>query len=1543
MIKILYKINVVTVFKSFNSLRIPSEFELFGDIQNCIKMFFLIYIFVYNSNLNAQASCSFQLENPDFENPDILAKYGAAGNAIVNESDVLGWKTTATDNMIEIWRSGFLGVPAYSGNQFVELNANMVSALYNDANTIPGTTITFGFAHRGRQGTDVLELKIGPPGGPYISQGTYATGNAAWNYYTTSYVVPAGQTQTRFYFSAVSSAGGNPGIGNFLDNINVTGVNIDMHLTATSACGDSLGKIEATVSTPPGVVLQYSVDNITFQSSPIFNHLSAGSYKVYLKANGICMNSQSIVVKTKPAVLVNLGNDTSVCAGSTVVLDAKNSGASYLWNNAQTSQTIAVNSTNNYFVELTDTNGCKGYDTVFVKVNALPVVELGGDKDICEGFSVQLDAGNSGSTFLWSDGSTAQNIKVNSSNTYFVEVRDANGCRGSDTIAISVNKNPVVNLGADKVFCSDSSVTLDAGNTGLNFLWSTLESTQKITVNASNKYTVEVTDANGCKGTASVNVLSKPCYSCDSWQQSAFDGFEYTGNDPYIVPGSLVTPSATNTACPHNGSKALYLNFGKVGPAYLRPYDVCVNRKYKFDFWAKDCWGDKNDFTINVYDNSGALLTTLSKKTAGTTWVNVETSVFLATTSKIKFELVNNTNVGGNDLSFDDLRLQMCSTPDTITSSNISFCGKASAFNLIDSISTAITSGVWSGPSVLGGGVNGTFDPATMLAGDYIYSDANGCRSIKNKVTIKINTKPLVNLGNDTSFCEGNTLQLDAKNVGSFYSWSTGKNTEKIVVDKSGNYSATVTDTNGCSASDTIAISVNKNPVVNLGVDQQICPTSFATFDAANISANYLWSNGAKTQTIKVNTTNDYSVEVTNANGCIGRDTVHLQVDPNLKVVLGNDKIICEGDSVSIDAGNFGANYLWNNGSTSQSIYAKNSGTYFVEVTDINGCKGSDTLLVNVNTNPLVNLGADKEFCQGSFVTIDAGNAGAHYLWSNGSTTQSIKVNSSSTYFVEVTDVNGCKGRDTVNVNVLSSPLVYLGADKSLCAGDSATLDAGNIGSTYLWKTGETSKKISVKSSSVYFVEVSDAKGCKGYDTISVKVNANPIVNLGPDKEFCEGSSVTLDAGNIGANYLWSTSATSKTISVNNSGSFYVAVIDANGCKGYDTIQTTMNLKSPVNLGSDKTICEGDTAVTFDAGNIGATFLWSNGATTQTISTNKSEVYFVEVTNAKGCISKDTVALVVNAKPMVDLGNNLVLCKGKSLLLDAQNTGSTFTWNTGASTSKILVTQAGNYIVNVLNSKGCSATSTITISNDSVTNPISYSDTLICEGTKILLRADMNNGNSIVWHSNHQNELTVSTYGTYYYTANKGICKDTFAVNVNALEVPKITITDLYGKSSYCFENEKTLLQLSGDNLMKYNIQWQDTLINTENFEISRAGEYSAIVSNGKCSTEVKTFVTEYCAPTLFIPNTFTPNNDGTNDVFKTYQSGNIQDYEMNIFNRWGEIIYSTNNINDGWDGKVNGLNAQIDVYIYKISYSTQNENDIKIKDVKTGIVNLIR
>lgn len=225
----------------------------------------------------AQGTCNL-LCNSDFEDAQVVSP---GSFALKHQSLIPCWQTSATDGLIEVWGSGFNGVAAYSGNQFIELNANMVSTLSQDFTAVPGSSVTIYFAHRGRAGTDVMSVSIGPVGGPYISLGIFSAGNTAWVYNNVSYTFPLnGLTQYSLRFNSVSSAGGNPSVGNFLDAISVVlpQPSITLQVTDASCPGASDGSIvvNATGGTTP---YQYNWQP-TQNHSHTLNNIVAGTYTV---------------------------------------------------------------------------------------------------------------------------------------------------------------------------------------------------------------------------------------------------------------------------------------------------------------------------------------------------------------------------------------------------------------------------------------------------------------------------------------------------------------------------------------------------------------------------------------------------------------------------------------------------------------------------------------------------------------------------------------------------------------------------------------------------------------------------------------------------------------------------------------------------------------------------------------------------------------------------------------------------------------------------------------------------------------------------------------------------------------------------------------------------------------------------------------------------------------------------------------------------------------------------------------------------------------
>jgi hypothetical protein len=318
-------------------------------------------------------------------------------------------------------------------------------------------------------------------------------------------------------------------------------------------------------------------------------------------------------------------------------------------------------------------------------------------------------------------------------------------------------------------------------------------------------------------------------------------------------------------------------------------------------------------------------------------------------------------------------------------------------------------------------------------------------------------------------------------------------------------------------------------------------------------------------------------------------------------------------------------------------------------------------------------LGADRAVCGNT--TLDAGNAGAAFVWSTGATTQTLNVTTSGTYSVTVTQ-GGCSSTDNVVITVNPAPSVNLGPDQTVCG--STTLDAGNPGATYLWSTGATTQTISVSTSGNYSVTVT-ANGCDATDDVQVTITPAPVVNLGPDISTC-ATNATLDAGNPGLTFNWSTGESTQTISVTVDGIYWVDVTDGS-CTTRDSINVALNTGAlTVNLGADRTICDG-ASVTLDAGNPGASYVWSTGATTQTITVSASGTYSVTVSQ-NGCTGTDEVQVTVNALPTASItAPDTTITASATAISGIGSAGASLGWNFGSDASPATATGAGPHNV----------------------------------------------------------------------------------------------------------------------------------------------------------------------------------------------------------------------------------------------------------------------
>ncbi len=415
---------------------------------------------------------------------------------------------------------------------------------------------------------------------------------------------------------------------------------------------------------------------------------------------------------------------------------------------------------------------------------------------------------------------------------------------------------------------------------------------------------------------------------------------------------------------------------------------------------------------------------------------------------------------------------------------------------------------------------------------------------------------------------------------------------------------------------------------------------------------------------------------------------------------LPSDTTVCSGP-VTLNAGPGATSYQWSTGATTQTISVNATGQYIVTVTGVTTCNTNvqyDTVNVHIVPAVSVNLGNDTTLCTGQNLTLDAGNAGSGYSWSNGATTQTINVSVGGTYSVTVT-AGTCTDVDTITVTFNVAPVVNLGNDTTLCAGQPITLDAGNAGSIYQWSNGATTQTISPTTTGNYWV-IASVGTCTDRDTLTVTFTALPVVNLGPDQLLCGGQSVTLNAG-LGTTYLWSDGSTIQTISVSTTGTYWV-IVQNGTCAGTDTINVTTANAPTVNLGPDIRLCYGEVA-TLNAGNPGFNYFWSNGETTQNVQITSSGLYWVKVSNT-GCTGTDSINVIIGKQITVELVDTFI-CPGDQMTITIDRNFKTYSWIPGGQgTYKITIDQPGTYRVSVTDTNNCPGSGSIFIDEFCPTN-----------------------------------------------------------------------------------------------------------------------------------------------------------------------------------------------------------------------------------------------
>lgn len=1126
--------------------------------------------------------------------------------------------------------------------------------------------------------------------------------------------------------------------------------------------------------------------------------------------------------------------------------------------------------------------------------------------------SATLTAPNGFTSYLWSTGETAQTINIPNPTLGQIvtcTVTSVTGCQAILTSTLNpvvVNGTTVVNNSVSCFGGNNGSATVTpTGGTGpYTYSWAPSGGNNATATNLSaGVYTVTITESsNNCTGTSTVTITQ---------------------------PASPITISGISSNVLCNGGNTGSINITTSGgtPGYSYSWD------------------------------NGATTEDINALTAGT--YNV-----------IVTDINNCTN------TFTQLVGQPLATLSVnSTQTNVScFNGNNGSINITPAGGTAPYTYLWNT------GVTSE-DITGIIAGNYsvIIADVNGCVT-NHAVTITQPPAITIAATQNNILCFGaNTGTINITPIGGTgaytYSWSNGSTSQDLIGLMAGNYSVVVSDINGCNQSFATTITQTATPITISGIVTPVAcyGTNGGAIDITTVGGapgyTSLWNNGATSQDISGLAAGNYGVVVTDINGCTANysQTINQPAAP-LSVTGSSNNINCFGantGNINIfpAGGTLGYSFLWSNGATTQNINGLTAGLYNVTVTDANGCTA--TFSTNITQQPaiVVNSTQANIACfggnTGSINLSATGGAGGYsYSWSNGQSTEDITGLTVGGYSVLVTDAYGCTNNYTTTITQPGSALNVTGTTVNIdCFGNftgsiNITPTGGSPFYSYLWSNGSTNQDLNSLSPGTYSVIVSDLSGCTNNSfSATITEPTAPLTVTGISTNIlCFGDNngsiqLTTTGGTPGYTYTWNNGSTNEDISFLAPGNYQVTVTDANGCinNSYTAIITQPSSPIAVTGATTNIACYGMNTgtinTTITGGNPLYSFTWNNGGTSEDLNSLAAGTYNLIVTDANGCtnssfsatISQPSSALMVNGDP------NNPSCNGTATgNIEITASGGIppylYNWNTGSPDEDIYNLNGGTYNVLVTDGNGCSANGAWTLIDPQAINIIPTIQSISCYGINDgFISLTIIGGSApynVLWNTGNINpNLSNIGPGNYSVTVmDANGCVDSGAYTIlNTLPL----YVNLDSIHTIWLGESVELEALANGGTAPYTYNWTPPEnLSCTDCQITEASpllntNYAVTVTDVNGCTAVAGAHIELMYA-LYVPNTFTPNGDGDNDQFNAV-SASVKKFTMRIFDRWGEEVFSTANINDGWDGFYRGIESKQDVYVYRIEATFVN------------------
>jgi gliding motility-associated-like protein len=818
--------------------------------------------------------------------------------------------------------------------------------------------------------------------------------------------------------------------------------------------------------------------------------------------------------------------------------------------------------------------------------------------------------------------------------------------------------------------------------------------------------------------------------------------------------------------------------------------------------------------------------------------------------------------------------------------------------------------------------------PGTYIITLSVVTDCCG-PTLPDSVTLIVDNNPNIVLAGDTNICFGETTDISISG-GTTYLWTPGVGnistpTATVTLNPSVTtiYTITANSVLGyCSANANLTVVVNPLPSLTTSSTPASCSndgSATVNVSGGSGSYSYLWNdaNAQTTQTASNIFTGNYSVTVTdNTTGCVNTATVFVSnAGAPVAYIQNSANVSCFGGSdgsatAAVASGTAPFTFAWSTGATTAAISNLAAGNYSVTGTDSRGCFSITSIVISEPSLLIVVVDSiDSVSCFGFsdgavYISADGGSGGYQYLWNTNppQTTASASGLTAGTYTVTVSDVNNCTITQDVTVFEPAAMQIQQSTTDAACfntsdGAASITITSATTVQSYQWSNGNTTNQISNVLPATYYVTVTDINGCSLADTLIVNAPDTIFIDETITDISCFGAtdgniSVVISGGTPGNvtpyTVLWTGGSTNTSISNLAQGSYSITATDGSGC----TVSETYTIIEPAQLQATLTAqnisCFGLTDGQITVNTTGGTspFNYSlNGGTSQTGNVYSNLIagnYDVVVTDAGNCTATANAVIIEPAALQLNVTGNPPRCYGEaSGNATATVTGGTvpfnYSWNSSPAQNTPTATDLpdGNYSVTVTDAGGCTITDTITL-----IQPPPIAVDAVPDSAQIKF------GKSIDVTTSFSN--TVRGTPTYTWEPTDGLsctdCPNPVASPVDNT-VYVVTLIDSAG----CTAQDNILIEVDLDKV-------------------------------------------------LYVPNAFSPDGDGVNDIFYVYTLG-AKSIVFKVFDRWGELIFESTDLTVGWDGSFKGKLMNPSVYVYHVEV-TYLDNDRK---VAKGSVTLIR